>query len=558
AQAQQASGMAPTSMMIEAIEVPDPAGFDVDRTRTVAPPTVPSPAPPAGPRAGPPAGPPSVAAPVGAPAPSPVPLTASVAPAPAHRPDPTGAAPAGQADSVVAGEPARALPYLAGVGAVLVVLAAVAGFVLFGGDDDADEVAVAGGPEVAEEEADQPATTDATPTTEAVATTEVPATEPAAPPVDGPLTVGALLPETGSLASLAEVMFAAAELAVDDINAAGGVLGADVELVTGDSKDLDEEQVRAETERLIQASVDVIVGPLTTFDSRVMLEDPNAAELAIISPTATSSDLTTIDPDGRFFRTSPSEVTMGHVTAQVLIDSGIDRLAVIHIDDAYGRNLSENLRFRYAQMGGVVVVDQSYDAFGDVAPVTAELIEAGPDGIVIIGFEETSDILGLLREAGITPGPDGIPVFGVDANQLLFGDPAVLDGYRAIGSRIDYRPLGPFTDRLAALGFERFEWSPETYDATVIAALAAEVSGVTDGPELSAAIAGVTRDGEKCFDFAECKRMIAEGEDIDYDGLAGPYELTDDGDPRVASYLLVTYDGGESPNPELNQYVFSR
>lgn len=373
-----------------------------------------------------------------------------------------------------------------------------------------------------------------------------------------PLTLGALYPQSGDLASFGPPLLTATELAVEDVNEAGGVLGFDLELVSGDSIDQDEQQIRSEVTRFVDESVDVIVGPLTTFDSRVLIDDPAAENLVVISPAATGKDLTTLDSDDTFFRTAPSEVTMGHVTAQILIDGGIDRLALVHIDDPYGFNLSEEIRLRYAQLGGVVVVNTAYDPFGDVSSVAAELAGSDAEGIVVIGFNETVDILAALRADGIGPQADGTPVFGVDANFLLDGDPATIDGYRSIVAQIDRRQLGPFTARLEERGIENLDFTPEAYDAVIIAALAAQVSGVTSGPDLAAAVPGVTKDGEKCFSFPECMRLLSEGRDIDYDGFGGPYELTGDGDPRVASYVIVTYDGGTSPNDALNEYVFSR
>ncbi|MET1062182.1 MAG: ABC transporter substrate-binding protein, partial [Aeromicrobium sp.] len=77
---------------------------------------------------------------------------------------------------------------------------------------------------------------------------------------DGTLTIGQLLPQTGSLAFLGPPEFAGVDLAIKDINAAGGVNGKDVVGVKGDSGDTDSGIAPAEADKLLKAKSDVIVG----------------------------------------------------------------------------------------------------------------------------------------------------------------------------------------------------------------------------------------------------------------------------------------------------------
>lgn len=443
------------------------------------------------------------------------------------------------------------------VGAAVVAVGLIAALVARSVSDSGDETTTAA-PVDTSTSAPPPSTAGSDGAADTTATTAEPNPEPAGPAaLDQPLAIGTLLPLTGALEFFGPATSTGVALAVADINAAGGVGGQNVNLVPGDSRDRDDAHLISEAERLVDAGVDVIVGPFTTGDSRVLVDHPSTEGVVLISPGATSPDLTALDTTDRFFRTSPTEVTMGNVTAQILIDDRLDRLAIAHVAEGYGEQLSEFIRFRYAQLGGVVVANVSYDPTGDVSPVISELAEAGAEAIVIVGFEETPTILAGLRAAGVGPSADGTPVYGVDANYFIDGDPSAIDGYRAILPQVDLAPLGPFTSRLDERGVEDYSYALESYDAAIIGALAVEASGATSGPDLAEAIVAVTRDGEKCFDFAECKRLISEGVDIDYDGLAGPYELTDDGDPRVASYVVSTYAGAER-DPAADTYVFSR
>ena len=90
-----------------------------------------------------------------------------------------------------------------------------------------------------------------------------------------------------------------------------------------------------------------------------------------------------------------------------------------------------------------------------------------------------------------------------------------------------------FQDKLLAIDPElgtTFNYAAETYDAINIIALAAE-KAQTDGIDYAKEINGITRDGEKCTDFATCKAIIDAGGDPDYDGQSGPLEFAGNGEP---------------------------
>ncbi len=108
-----------------------------------------------------------------------------------------------------------------------------------------------------------------------------------------------------------------------------------------------------------------------------------------------------------------------------------------------------------------------------------------------------------------------------------------------------------FQDKLLAIDPElgtTFNYAAETYDAINIIALAAE-KAKTDGIDYAKEINGITRDGEKCTDFATCKAIIDAGGDPDYDGQSGPLEFAGNGEPLEASYgLLVMGDDNRIDN----------
>src|SRR4029078_4530986 len=99
-----------------------------------------------------------------------------------------------------------------------------------------------------------------------------------------------------------------------------------------------------------------------------------------------------------------------------------------------------------------------------------------------------------------------------------------------------------FKDKLLKVdpALKDFNYAAETYDAVTIIALAAE-KAKSDGIDYAKEINGITRQGEKCTDYATCKAVIDKGGDPDYDGQSGPLEFAGNGEPLQASYGLLQF-----------------
>ena len=133
---------------------------------------------------------------------------------------------------------------------------------------------------------------------------------------DGVLKVGTILPETGDLAFLGPPEFAGAQLAINEINDAGGVLGADVEYSPGDSGDTNTDIANQTTDRLLSEGVDVIVGAASSGVSFTVIDKITGANVIQFSPANTSPDFTDYDDNGLYFRTAPSDVLQGRVLSR--------------------------------------------------------------------------------------------------------------------------------------------------------------------------------------------------------------------------------------------------
>ncbi len=232
---------------------------------------------------------------------------------------------------------------------------------------------------------------------------------------DGELKIGSILPQTGSLAFLGPPEFAGFDLAIADINAAGGVLGKPVVGVKGDSGDATTDTVNQTTDRLLAENVDAIIGAASSGVSLKVIDKITGAGVVQFSPANTSPTFSTYEDKGLYFRDAPSDVLQGAVLGQIIAGDGNKNVAIINRNDSYGVGLTESLTASLKQAGATVVVTKTYDEKADT--FTAEVNEIkgqAPDAVAIIGFEESSKILSAMVEAGV--GPKNVMVYGCDGN----------------------------------------------------------------------------------------------------------------------------------------------
>lgn len=370
------------------------------------------------------------------------------------------------------------------------------------------------------------------------------ATEAAAPAEgDGTLTVGTLLPQTGSLAFLGPPEFAGVQLAVNDINEAGGVLGNDVVKIDSDSGDASTDIASQSVGRLLSQDVDAIIGAASSGVSLTVIDQITQNGVVHFSPANTSPDFTDYDDNGLYFRTAPSDVLQGRVMGDLLIQDGYLDVAIMNLEDPYGTGLAENVKQAIEDGGGTVVESISYDpkAPNFSAEVT-QVAAANPEALVLIGFDETKKIVPELAAQNV--GPDSLPLYFVDGNLTDYSkdfDPGLLEGVK--GTLPGAETTGEFKDNLLAVdpSLTGFSYAPESYDATVLTALAAVAAGSDSGEAIASELVNVSREGEKCTDFAGCVELLDAGEDIDYDGVSGPIEFSDAGDPTEATVGIYQY-----------------
>jgi ABC-type branched-subunit amino acid transport system substrate-binding protein len=232
---------------------------------------------------------------------------------------------------------------------------------------------------------------------------------------DGEFVVGSLLPETGSLAFLGPPEFAGVNLAVEEINTAGGVLGKPTKHIQGDSGDTENNVAPGTVDTLLGQNVDLIVGAASSSVTLSVIDKITTAGVTMFSPANTSKKLSDYPDKGLYFRNAPSDILQGQVLADTIIGDGNSNVYILALNDDYGTGLAEDLTTGLEGGGATVVGTKIYDPKAESFTAEVEAAKAAdPDAIALIGFDESSRILSTMIEQGV--GPQDIAVYGVDGN----------------------------------------------------------------------------------------------------------------------------------------------
>ncbi|MCA1702507.1 MAG: ABC transporter substrate-binding protein [Actinobacteria bacterium] len=366
-------------------------------------------------------------------------------------------------------------------------------------------------------------------------------------PSTDPLKIGSLLPETGDLAILGPPEFAGVNLAVKEINAAGGVLDKDVSHIRGDSGDVNTDIANQTVDRALAEGVQVIVGAAASGVSKLVIDKITGAGVVQFSAANTSDEFTCWDDKGLYFRTAPPDVLQGEALAQLIGGDGAQRVSILARNDPYGSGLADNTERNLREAGipqeqiQKIVYDPKATSYNTEID---DIRQFNADAIAVIGFDESKKILTRMSEVQIGPGKK--LVYGTDGNMSNgTGEglpPALLE--RMKGTSPSTELSGDFQQRLLDQDpkLKDFTYAGEAYDAVVITALAAEQAKSTKGVDVASEINGITKDGEKCSSFADCKEIIASGGNVDYDGVTGTLDFTAAGERRIGSYGVFEFN----------------
>jgi branched-chain amino acid transport system substrate-binding protein len=365
------------------------------------------------------------------------------------------------------------------------------------------------------------------------------------------LTLGSILPITGSLAFLGPPEIAGVDLAVAEINASeSGVLGGNVEVFHRDSGDTTTDIATQSATELLSLNVSGIIGAASSGVSKTFIDQVTGAGVVHFSPANTSPDFSDYADDGYYWRTAPSDVLQGRVIGNRITGDGFNRVGVLYLNDAYGIGLYDNAKIAIEAAGGEVVAAATFNQGDSILSAQIdEVLAASPEAILLIAFDETKVII---PELAGTKGFDGSKVYFVDGNLAGYSEdfaegiincavgtlPGVLATDEQKGELLGIDPA--LTD---------FSYANESYDAVILMALAAIQGGSTEGSVIRDNLQSVSRDGTKCTTFQECADLLAAGEDIDFDGRSGPITFDENGDPTEAYVGIYQYGKGNTYSP---------
>jgi len=370
------------------------------------------------------------------------------------------------------------------------------------------------------------------------------------------LKLGYLAAYTGNLAEFGPAIEKGVQLAVEQINAAGGVNGQDVTYVTADSA-LDATQATTEAQRLIQVEgVHAIIGPLGSGPTLAVAEGVIAdAGIPQISPSATAPAVAEADDNGFLFRTTIADDAQGAALANNLVEpEGVSNVGVIYINNAYGQGLEGAFADNFE---GGTYISEAYGEMGVTSYLSELNTIANWDGgiindLVIIGYAETEIIL---REAEQNNLFDNY--FFVDGNKSVELADAVgaetLEGYKGTApSGVPDSASSAAYDTAYEARFGELTTQPfvkEAYDAAIAIALAAERAGSLDGAAIRDQLVNVgSAGGLEVIASVESIRAglqaAANGEDVNYEGAATSVEWNENGDIASGFVEIWQFQGG--------------
>ena len=312
-------------------------------------------------------------------------------------------------------------------------------------------------------------------------------------------------PMTGQYASFGEQMRAGAEMAVADINEAGGVLGEQLQLEVGDDA-CDPKQAVAVANQMAGNGVVFMAGHFCSGSSIPASAVYAEEEIVNISPASTNPSYTDNRPGPGIFRMCGRDDQQGIVAGQYLLEKFPDaKVAFVHDKTAYGKGLADATMAVYEENGGTPALYEAYTAGEkDYSALVSKLKQEGI-GVLYVGGYHTE--AGLMARQMREQGMDTV---------LVSGDALVTDEYWAItggageGTLMTFSPdprknpdIAPLVDKFRSKGIEPEGYVLYTYAAIQAWAQAAETAGTVDfGPVVEALDAGTFKTvlGDSTFD----------------------------------------------------------
>jgi len=374
--------------------------------------------------------------------------------------------------------------------------------------------------------------------------------------IDGVLTLGALLPQSGDLSVIYNSLNTPVAIAVAEINAAGGFNGKPVVVRNADDGTSPDVATTSLDTLLTSDKVDAILGPASSTTALGVIDKIKTNGVLDCSGSNTSAELS-VDggaAGGYYFRTAPPDNLQGPALAQVVLNDNKQKVAILTRNDSYGTGFGSALEKALKAGGADVLVNDAYDPkSADFSADVGKITNKDADAVVIIGFNDDGGKVIKTMIAKNT-GPKDVQIYTADGMQSssLYkavdpSNPAVIEGIK--GTAPAAAPSGvtsPFTAKFAATGIDTI-FSSYYYDCTILIGLAAQAAGSDDPAKIKDKMIEVSSGGTKCQTYKQCSDLLKAGTDIDYQGASGPVDLTARHEPGNGVYDVWEYDAKGAP-----------
>jgi len=360
-----------------------------------------------------------------------------------------------------------------------------------------------------------------------------------------PVKLGLLTGLTGDYSAFKDAVVGGSEIAIRDVNEGGGILGGPAELIIQDNKSTPEGAVSG-FEKLVNVDKVAAIGGVESDGGVAVLERAAEAQVPVI---CSFCGTTVLDEEGGNFiyRTTASDNDGAAASAQFARDRGFERVALLRQEGEAGRPAEIFADVWENNVGGEVVSDVQIDP--GKSSYQVELQQA---------FSEDPDVVyaSIGHEAGNS-------IFPEWERRAYGGEFLVSPDLLTPQTSFEYLEDGVATGSIAAFdektpAYENFAkkleaetgegpseglGEPLNFDTFILLALAIEAAGSTDGAEIDAMIPEVTSPpGEVCYLYDECRKLIEDGEEIDYHGASSSLDLNETGNlesPPIAEVQLV-------------------
>ncbi len=342
-----------------------------------------------------------------------------------------------------------------------------------------------------------------------------------------PLKIAMLAAMSGDVKTFGEGTKRGVEMAVEEWNAQGGVLGRQVEIIIGDTKCDAQEAANVANKVINQDNVNYIVGAVCSSASIPISEIANPAGVVQISPPSTNPQVT-INEDGSnkeyIFRACFLDPFQGEVDASFAMDElGAQKAAILYdVGNDYVKGLAEYFKASFEELGGDVPVFEAYTKEDtDFSALLTKVAEAEVDVLFLPDYYNKVNVIAKqAKEKGIEA-----TMLGADGWDSPDLDLEAVDGAYFSNHYSPYDPRDIVQDFVA--NFEgKYEMTPDfvavlAYDATNVLLQAIQDAGVDDPAAVKDALAA-----------------------IEFEGVAGDIKFDENGDPiKKAAISHIT--GGE-------------